>query len=207
VSELRERADTLGLTSLDLLTRRLGELQDQILQALGEASFEQFQTAEPAGYLHLFLGSDLKVRVTFSRRVQSEEIYLEALMTPGELQQQKTRLLLRIGEQTPARPGSMHTGPTERLLADWLIVADWLKQAEDHWSGRKKEEIARELLTTERVQLKTLSSTGMDLDLASRPFVPNSSKLEPIAHKILSADDFESSGLVTRTRADPEEVV
>jgi len=38
---------------------------------------------------------------------------------------------LRIGEQTPARPSSAHTGPTERLLADSLIVADWPKQAED----------------------------------------------------------------------------
>jgi hypothetical protein len=198
----------VGLTSLDLLTRRLAELQDRILQALGEVSFEQFQTAEPAGYLHLFLsGSDLKVRVVFSRHVQSEAIYREALMTPGELQQQKTRLLLRIGEQTPARPGSIHTGPPERLLADWLIVADWLKQAEDHWSGRKKEEIARELLATERVQLKILSSTVMDLDLASRPFVPNFSKLEPIAQKILSAEDPESSGQVATTRGDPAEVV
>jgi len=208
VSELRERADTLGLTSLDLLTRRLGELQDRILQALGEVNFEQFRTAEPAGYLHLLLsGPDLKVRVTFSRHVQSEAIYLEALMTPGELQQQKTRLLPRIGEQIPARPGSMHTSPSERLLADWLIVADWLKQAEDHWNGRKKEEIARELLATERVQLKILSSTGMDLDLASRPFVPNSSELEPIAQQILSADDLESSGQEATTSGVPAEVV
>ena len=208
VSELRERAETLGLTSLDLLTRRLAELQDRILQALGEVSFEQFQTAEPAGYLHLFLsGSDLKVRVVFSRHIQSKAIYREALLTPGELQQRKTRLLLRIGEQTPARPGSMHTGPTERLLADWLIVADWLKQAEDHWSGRKKEEIAREVLANERVQFRILNSSGMDIDLASRPFAPNFAKLEPIAQRILSAEDPESFGRVTRTIGDPAEVI
>lgn len=208
VSELRERADTLGLTSLDLLTRRLAELQDRILQALGKVSFEQFQTTQPAGYLHLFLsGSDLKVRVVFSRHVQSEAIYREALMTPGELQQQKTRLLLRIGEQTPARPGSMHAGPTERLLADWLIVADWLKQAEDHWSGRKKEEIAREVLAKEQVQFKILNSSGIDIDLASRPFAPNFAKLEPIAQRILSAEDPESSGRVTRTIGEPAEVI
>jgi hypothetical protein len=208
VSELRERADTLGLTSLDLLTRRLAELQDRILRALGEVSFEQFQTAEPAGCLHLFLsGSDLKVRVVFGRHVQSEAIYREALMTPGELQQQKTRLLLRIGEQTRARPGSMHTGPTQRQLADWLIVADWLKQAEDHWSGRKKEEIAREVLANERVQFKILNSSGMDIDLASRPFASNFAKLEPIAQRILSAEDPESSGRVTRTIGDPAEVI
>jgi hypothetical protein len=208
VSELRERADTLGLTSLDLLTRRLAELQDRILQALGEVSFEQFQTAEPAGYLHLLLCcSDLKVRVVFSRRVQPEAIYLEPLMTPGELQQQKTRLLLRIRDQTPARARSMHTGSPERLLADWLIVADWLKQAQDHWNGRKKEEIACELLATERVGLKILNSPRMDLDLASRPFVPDFSKLELIAQQILSTGQLESSGRETRTRGDLVEVV
>jgi hypothetical protein len=178
------------------------------LQALGEVSFEQFQTAEPAGYLHLFLsGSDLKVRVVFSRHVQAEAIYREALMTPGELHQQRTRLLLRIREQTPAPPGSMRTGLTEKLLADWRIVADWLKQAEDHWSGRKKEEIAREVLANEWVQFKILNSSGMDHDLASRPFVPNFSKLEPIVQRILSAEDPESSGQVTRTNDYPAEVV
>ncbi len=46
VLELREQAETLGLTSHDLLARRLAELQDRILQALGEVSFEQFKTAE-----------------------------------------------------------------------------------------------------------------------------------------------------------------
>lgn len=207
VLELRQRADTLGLTSLDLLARRLAELQDRILHALGEVSFEQFQTAEPAGYLHLFLsGSDLKVRVVFSRHLQSEAIYREALMTPGELHQQKTRVLLRIGEQAPARAGSIHTGPPERLLADWRIVADWLRAAEDHWNGRKKEEIAREVLATERVQFRILKSSGMDRDLASRSFAPNSSKLEPIAQHILSAEEPESGGLVTRTRDNPVEV-
>jgi len=208
VLELREQAATLGLTSLDLLTRRLAELQDRILQALGEVSFEQFQTAEPAGYVHLFLsGSEPKVRVVFSRHVQSEAIYLEALMTPGELQQQKSRLLLRIREQTPAQVASMHTGPPEKSIADWLIVADWLKHATDHWNGRKKEEIARELLATERVQFKILNSTGMDLELASRPFIPNSSKLEPIAQQILSTDDPESGAQLAATRGDPAEVV
>ena len=133
VTELRAQGNTLGLTSLDLLTRRLAELQDRIVHALGKVSFEQFQTAEPAGYLHLFLSdSDLKVRVVFSRHMQWEAIYSETLMTPGALEQQKTRLLSRIREQTPARPGSLHSGPSERLLADWLSVADWLKQAEDH---------------------------------------------------------------------------
>jgi hypothetical protein len=48
--ELRQQADALGLTYVDLLTRRLAELQDHIFQALGEVSFDQFQTAEPAGY-------------------------------------------------------------------------------------------------------------------------------------------------------------
>jgi hypothetical protein len=207
VSQLRERAYTLGLTSLDLLLRRLGQLQAQILQALGKVSFEQFQTAEPAGYLHLFLGLELNVRIAFSRRVQSEAIYLETLMTPGELQQHRTRLLLQLRAQTPARACSTHTGPPERLLADWLSVADWLKQAPDHWDGRKKEEIAREVMLTERVQFKLLNSSGMDLELASRPFAPNVSKLEPIANQILSTEDPENSGQVMGTRSDPVEVV
>lgn len=199
VSELRDRADSLGMSPLDLLTRRLAELQDDILQALGEVSFEQFQTAEPAGYLHLFLAFDLKLRVAFGRHLQSEAIYHETLMTPEELQQQKRRLLLRIRERTCPRSGSMHSLP-ERLLADWLVVADWLKQAEDHWNGRKKEEIAFEVMALERVKFKILKSAGMDLELVLRPFGPKSSKLESIAQQILSAEDPESTGPATRTR-------
>jgi len=123
VLELRKRAGALGLTSLDLLTRRLAELQDGVLQALGEVGFEQFQTAEPAGYLHLFLSeADLKVRVVFSRHVQSEAIYLETLMTPSELRQQKTRMLLQIREQTPARAGSMHTGYAWMKSSRWFTT-------------------------------------------------------------------------------------
>lgn len=208
VLELQRQADTLGLTSHDLLTRRLTEIQDRIVQALGEVSFEQFQTAEPAGYLQLFLsGSDLKVRVVFSRHVQPEAIYREALMTPGELHQHKTRLLLRIGQQIPASPGSMPTILTEKLLADWQIVADWVRAAEDHWDGRKKEEIAREVLAIERVQLRILNSSGMDRVLALGPLAPNSSKLEPIAQDILSAEETESGGLVAITRDEPMEVI
>jgi len=202
LSDLRERAESLGLSSLDLLTRRLAQLQDQIVQALGEVSFEQFQTAESVGYLHLFLSSDLKVRVAFSRHVQSEAIYHETLIAPDELQQQKTRLLLRVSEQTRARPELMHTEPPERFLADCLIVADWLKQAEEHWSGRTKEEIAFEVIATDRVQLKILKSSGMDFELALRPFVPNSSKFEPIAQQILSAEDSEVGGPATITQDD-----
>jgi hypothetical protein len=206
--ELRQRADTLGLSSLDLLTRRIAELQDRILQALGEVSFEQCQTAEPEGYLHLLLpGSDLKVKVVFSRRAQADAIYFETLMTPGELQQQKTRVLLQIREQTPACAGSMHTGSPQRLPADWLMVADWLKHAEHHWNGRKKEEIAAEVIATEPVQFKILNSTGMDFQLASRPFVPNRAKLEPIAEQILSVEEFESFGPATRSSDDLAEVV
>ena len=208
VRELREQAETLGLTSLDLLARRLAKLQDRILQALGAVSFEQFQTAEPAGYLHLLLhGSDLKVRVVFSRRVKPEAIYFEPLMTPGELQRQKMRLLLRIREQTPARPYSMRTGSPESSFTDWLIVPDWLKQAEDHWNGRKKEEIARELMLTEQAQFKILNSKEMDVELASRPLAPNSRNFEAIAQQILFAEKAESGGQVARTRNDLAEVV
>ena len=207
VLQLREQAESLGLSSVDLLTRRLAAFHDRILLALGDLSFEQFQTAEPAGYLQLFLASDLNVRVVFSRHLQSEAIYLESLMTPGELHQQKTRLLLRIGEQTPTRPGSKHTEPPERLLADWLIVAEWLKQSEDHWNGRKKEEIAGEILATEQVQSKILSCTGMDLELASRSCAPMLSKLEPIAQQILAAEDPKADRQVVRTRDHPAEAL
>ena len=208
VLELCERADTLGLTSLELLARRIAALHQRILRALGEISFEQFQTAEPAGYLHLLLsGSDLRVRVAFSRHRQSEAIYLESLMTPGELQQHKMRLLLRIREQTPAGARLMHAEAPERLLSDWLVVADWLKHAEEHWNGRKKEELAYEIIAPVRVQLKILSSTGMDLDPTSRPFVIKSSRLEPRARKILSSEDPDSCSQVKRTREFPTEAL
>jgi hypothetical protein len=177
------------------------------VQALGEVSFEQFQTAEPAGHLHLFLGSDLKVKVAFSRNAQFQAIYRETLITPDELQHHKTRLLLRIREQTRARAGLMDTGPHERFLADCLIVADWLKQAEEHWSGRTKEEIACEVIASDQVQLKILKSSGMDCELAIRQLVPNSSKLKLMAQQILSAGHRENSGPATRTRGQLVEVV
>ena len=203
---LRDRADTLGLTSVGLVLRRLAEVQSRISQALGELGFEQFQTAELEGYLHLFLSSsDLKVRVVFSHHIQPEAIYRETLMTPGQLQQQKTRLLLRMRHQTPPQSGSLRTGLPERLLTDWMILADWLKQTEEHWNGRKKEEIAREVLASERVQFKILSCTGMDLELA-RPFVPHSWKLEPIARQILSVEEPEPAGQRASTRNEPAEV-
>ena len=67
--------------------------------------------------------------------------------------------------------------------------------------------MACELLATERVELKILNSPRMDLDLASRPFVPDFSKLELIAQQILSTGQLESSGRETRTRGDLVEVV
>jgi len=207
LSDLRERAESLGMSSLDLLTRRLAELQDRLVQALGAVNFEQFQTAEPAGYLHLFLGSDLKVRVAFSRHVQSEAIYHETLLVPDELQRQKTRLLLRIREQTRDRAGLIHSEPPERFLADCLIVAEWLKHAEEHWSGRAKEEIAFEVIATDRVQFKIVKSSGMDFDLALRPFVPNSSKFEAIAQQLLFAELPESSGPAIITRDELVEAI
>jgi hypothetical protein len=208
VLELRKRAATLGLTSVDLLTRRVAELKDEILRALGEVSFEQFQTAEPVGYLQLLLcGSDLKVKVVFSHYVQSEAIYLEALMTPGELEQQKSRLLIRIEEETAARPASMRTVNNLSVGADWRIVADWLKHAEDHWNGRKKEEIACEVIATERVQYKILYSAGKDLELVLPPSVPDSSKLRAIAEQILAGEDPESTGLATIIKTDLVEVI
>jgi hypothetical protein len=60
------KPESLGLSSLDLLTdggrnSRIGSCR------LGEVSFEQFQTAEPAGRTCFWVG--LKVKVAFSRHL------------------------------------------------------------------------------------------------------------------------------------------
>jgi len=179
---LHKRAEALGLAPIDLLTRRLAELQHRIIQALADVSLEQFHTAEPEGHLLLLLpDSDLQVRVVFSPCFQPEAIYHEALMTPGELQQQKARLLTRITKTTASAPSANQHQSAEHL------VASELKNGEDHWNGRKKEEIAWEILATERLALKVLPSAGMDPELVSRPFAACPPKLKEIAQRILSA--------------------
>jgi len=181
---LHKQAEALGLAPQDLLTQRLAELYYRIIQALGDVSLEQFQTTEREGHLFLLLpGSDLKVRAVFSPYLQSEAIYHEVLMTPGEIQQQKTRLLGRIKEATAAAAGAGHNHSAEYLMASEL------KNGEDHWNGRKKEEMAMKILATERLALKILASAGMDRELVSRPFSACPAELREIAGQILSTPD------------------
>ena len=189
-----KRAKAVGLTPIDLLTRRLVKLHQQIIQALGDVCFEQFHTAEPEGHLLLLLpDSDLKVRVVFSPCFQSEAIYHEILMTPGELQQHKARLLARIKEATASAAGASQNHSAEHF------VASELKNGADHWNGRKKEEIAWEILATERLALKVLPSAGMDPELVSRPFIACPPRLKEIAQQILSAPADEGPWTVAHT--------
>ena len=87
-----------------------------------------------------------------------------------------------------------------RLLANEMFPLD-------HWNGRKKEEIAREVMLTEQAQFKILNSKEMDVELASRPLAPSSRNFEAIAQQILFAEKPESGGQVARTRNDLAEVV
>ena len=195
ILELCAQAQRLGMSALELLTGRLEELQGRVLQALGAISFEQFQTAEPAGYLHLFVsGSDLRVKLVFSRHVQSEAMYVEALITPAELPLQKERLLLRFREQASGQAGSIGWSLSEGLLGEWLMLADWLRHAEEHWNGRNKKRIAREVLATELVQFKVLKWTGIDVALAGRPLLPKCPELGLIAREMLSAEELKAAG-------------
>ena len=199
---LHKQAEALGLAPLDLLTQRLAELYYRIIQALGDVSLEQFHTTEPEGHLLLLLpGSDLKVRAVFSPHFQSEAIYHEVLMTPGELQQQKTRLLARIKDATASAAGTGHNHSAEHLMASEL------KNGEDHWNGRKKEEIALEILITERLALKILASAGMDRELASRPFLACPAEFREIAGQVLSTPGDEVHLQATITKNKPTEVV
>ena len=197
-----KQAEALGLAPQGLLIRRLAELHHRIIQALGDVSLEQFHSTEPEGHLLLLLpGSDLEVRVVFSPYVQSEAIYHEALMTPGELQQQKTRLLARIKEATASAAGAKHNRSTEDLMTSEL------KNGENHWNGCKKEEITMEILATERLMLKILASAGMDSELVSRPFVACAPKLTEIARQILFTPGEEIYFQATRNRSDLKEAV
>ena len=199
---LRKQAEVLGLTPLDLLTRRLAELQQRIIQALGDVSLEQFHNPEPAGHVLLQLPcSDLKVRVMSSPYIRSEAIYHEALLPPGELQEQKVRLLTRIKGKTLSAPGSAQSQSAEYLMAGHL------KNGDEHWNGRKKEDIALEILATERIALRILASAEMDRELVSRSFDANPSKLEAIAQQILSALDEEANGQLTGAKREPAEVI
>ncbi len=199
---LHKQAEALGLAPLGILTRRLAELQLRIIQALGDVSLDQLQTVEPEGCLLLLLpGSGLKVNVVFSPYLQSEAIYHETLITPGELQQQKARLLARIKDDKPSAAGAGRNHSAERLMASEL------KNGEDHWNGRKKAEIALEILVTERLALKILASAGMDRELASRPFVAGPPELGEIARQILSTPDDEVHPQATRSKNNLMEVV
>ena len=130
---LYRQAKALGLTPLDLLTRRLAELQKRIIQALGDVSLAQFHNPEPAGHLLLQLPcSDLKVRFMYSPYVQSEAIYHEALLPAGELQEQKARLLARINEERPSVAIAMRNDSAEHLIAD----QEWGRSLERPQEGR-----------------------------------------------------------------------
>ncbi len=86
-------------------------------------------------------------------------------------------------------------------------MAAQLKNGDEHWNGRKKEEMASEILATQRMALRILASAEMDRELVSRTFDARLSKLEAMAQQILSAPGDEASGQMTKMQSKPTEVV
>ena len=86
-------------------------------------------------------------------------------------------------------------------------MAGHLKNGDEHWNGRKKEDIALEILAPERITLRILASAEMDLELVSRSFDASPSKLEAIAQQILSAPDDEANGQLASAKREPAELI
>ncbi len=160
---------------------RLAEMQRRIVCALGEVSFEQFCNTGPQGFVTLRLsesGFDISVEVrpVFMLGVI---IYHETLMTPGSLQQRKAQLLAQVLESASPHGLSMSNGLAETQMLDRL------KNGEDHWDGRKKADLALEILSAEGIAFKALSFVEKDHELTLQTFAKSPLRLQQLTQQIL----------------------
>jgi len=155
-------------------------MQRRIICALGEVSFEQFRNPGPQGYVTIRLSeTGFDVPVEFRPVFRLGVLYHEALITPGSLQQRKAQLVAQVLARASQQGVSM-----SKDLAESQMI-DQLKNGEDHWDGRKKSDLALEILSAEGIPFKALSFVQMDQELAVRAFAESPLILRQLTQQIL----------------------
>jgi len=173
---LLKRAETCGCTPSELLLMRLSEMHRRIVVALGEISYAQFYDPEPEGFVLMRLsdrGFDLTVE--FQPALVPRAMYQERLISLGDLQERKERLLATILSSTPAMVN-------ERAEARLI---EQLRTGEAHWDGRQKAELGLEILLPESVAGRALSFLEQDTKLARIPFAEGPPRFQQLASEIL----------------------
>ncbi len=180
LNAIRKSAEVRGCTPENLLITRLEEMQRRIICALGAVSFEQFRNPGPQGYVTMRLSeTGFDVSVEFRPVFRLGVLYHEALITPGSLQQRKAQLVAQVLERASQQGVSM-----SRDLAENQMI-EQLKNGPDHWDGRKKSDLALEILSAEGIPFKALSFVQKDQELAVRTFAESPLKLQQLTQQIL----------------------
>jgi hypothetical protein len=169
-------AETLGCTPGKLLLWRLTEMQRRIIEALGEVSYEQFYNPEPQGFILMRLPDrGFDITVDFCPRLGPPAIHYERLIPLADLEQRKERLLATI---LSINPSLGKEAAEHRLL-------EQLKAGEFHWNGRKKANLALEILSAESTAFRALSFQEEDSEQGLTPFAENPAKLQQLTRQVL----------------------
>jgi len=169
---------------------RLAEMQRRIICALGEVSFEQFCNPGPQGYVTMRLSeTGFEVSVEFRPIFCLGAVYHEALITPGSLQQRRAQLVAQVLERA-----SQQGVPMSKDLAESEMIRQ-LKNGEIHWDGRKKSDLALEILSAEGIPFKAISFVQKDQELALQAFAESPLQLQQLTQQILHGLDLASQSV------------
>jgi hypothetical protein len=153
-------------------------MQCRIVDALGEVSVEQFCNPGPDGFIMMRRsGGGFDIVVEFRPVLALAAIYHERLISPGALQQRKAHLLARMREKA----ASIGSDRAEQQLIEQL------EQGEDHWDGRKKVDVAVEILSAQNTAFKALSFVEKDEVLVLPAFEESPRPLRQLAQQILGS--------------------
>ena len=188
---LLKRAEACDCSAEQLLLARLVVMQCRIVDALGEVSIEQFHNPGPEGFIVMRKsGAGFDIVVEFRPVLLLPALYYETLISPGALQERRAHLLARIREKA----SSIGKDLTEQQLIEQL------EQGEDHWDGRKKVDVAVEILSAQNTAFKALSFAEKDEVLVLPAFEESPRPLRQLAQQVLASLDLcEANAHATHT--------
>jgi len=183
---LLRSAEACDCTAEQLLLARLVVMQCRIVDALGEVSVEQFRNPGPDGFIMMrHSGSGFDIVVEFRPALAPAAIYHERLISPGALQQLKAHLLARMRQKAP----SLGSDLVEQQLIEQL------EEGEDHWDGRKKVDVAMEILSAQNTASRALSFVEKDEVLVLPAFEDSPRPLRQLAQQMLGSLDLHEAEL------------
>jgi hypothetical protein len=174
-------AEACDCTTEQLLLARLVVMQCRIVDALGEVSVEQFCNQGPDGFIMMRRsGGGFDIVVEIRPALALAAIYHERLISPGALQERKAHLLARIREKAPS---------IGKDLAEQQLI-EQLEEWEDHWDGRKKVDVAVEILSAQNTAFKALAFVEKDNELVLPAFQETPRALQHLAQDVLGSLDL-----------------